>query len=114
MRFVALVITAALAATPAVAQSWGNLHDGYSVRRSNAVPSNLDWRRQLDRPGDYRCDKFWDADRSDCGAGWRDQRDRVSPQCRQDYRAVAGYSRDVLSRLQRPPDLLRLDVDHGQ
>lgn len=94
MRFVALVITAALAATPAVAQSWGSSHDGYSVRRSNAVPSNFDWRSQLDRPGDYRCDQFWDADRSDCGAGWRDQRHRVSPQARQDYRAVAGYSRD--------------------
>jgi len=29
---------------------------------------------QYDRPGDYRCDRFWDANRDDCGAAWRDQR----------------------------------------
>lgn len=65
--------------------------DGYGSRRSNAVPSNFDWRRQLDRPGDYRCDQFWDANRDDCGARWRDQRHRASPQARRDYRQLAGY-----------------------
>ncbi|MFY7718596.1 MAG: hypothetical protein ACOVQF_02360, partial [Brevundimonas sp.] len=53
-----------LSAVPAVAQSWGGTHDpsdrigdrfspyptGYGARRSNAVPSNFDWRGQLDRP----------------------------------------------------------------
>jgi hypothetical protein len=100
-----------LAAAPAAAQSWGGTYDGgyrsseahrsyergyddrYDGRRSNAVPSNFDWRSQLDRPGDYRCDAFWDASRDDCGAGWRDQRRRVSPQARRDYRELAGYGR---------------------
>ncbi|MFN3669017.1 MAG: BA14K family protein [Brevundimonas sp.] len=66
--------------------------DGYGSRRSNAVPSNFDWRSQLDRPGDYRCDQFWDASRTNCGDRWRDQRHRVSPQARRDYRDLAGYS----------------------
>ena len=105
-----------LAAGPAAAQSWGGTYDagyrggdsyrsydggyghqsygdGHGHRRSNAVPSNFDWRSQLDRPGDYRCDQFWDASRTDCGARWRDQRHRVSPQARRDYRELAGYNR---------------------
>lgn len=103
-----------LAAAPAAAQSWGGTYDsgyrsgdgyrsydsgygdrshgrGYRHRQSNAVPSNFDWRSQLDRPGDYRCDQFWDANRDDCGARWRDQRHRASPQARRDYRQLAGY-----------------------
>lgn len=67
--------------------------DGYGYRRSNAVPSNFDWRSQLDRPGDYRCDRFWDASRDDCGARWRDQRRHASPQARRDYRELAGHGR---------------------
>ena len=65
--------------------------DGSVSRRSNAVPSNFDWRSQLDRPGDYRCDQFWDANRNDCGDRWRDQRRQASPQARRDYRELAGY-----------------------
>lgn len=103
-----------LSALPAAAQSWDGTYDagyrsgesyrsydsgygqrsygdGYGARRSNAVPSNFDWRSQLDRPGDYRCDQFWDANRNDCGARWRDQRRHVSPQARRDYRELAGY-----------------------
>lgn len=103
-----------LSALPAAAQSWGGTYDagyrsgesyrsydsgygqhsygdGYGSRRSNAVPSNFDWRSQLDRPGDYRCDQFWDANRNDCGARWRDQRRQASPQARRDYRELAGY-----------------------
>ena len=112
MRASFLIATAglALAASPAAAQSWtggygheyghsgysgGHEPDGgryYTPRyRSNAVPSNFDWRSQLDRPGDYRCDRFWDASRDDCGDRWRDQRRRVSPQARSDYRQLAGY-----------------------
>ena len=106
---IALAATAALA-SPAAAQTWGRYDGSYSYDSGrgyesgyrqdrdygqrgdwNAVPSNFDWRGQVDRPGDYRCDPFWDADRSDCGAGWRDQRDRVSPQARRDYRQLAGY-----------------------
>lgn len=33
-----------------------------------------DFQGQADRPGDYRCDAYWDANRTDCGAAWRDQR----------------------------------------
>ncbi|KQY80541.1 BA14K family protein [Brevundimonas sp. Root1423] len=112
MHRIALLLAAGLtaAAAPAAAQTWGGTydsrysysesryggHDGYSDgRRSdwNAVPSDFDWRSQLDRPGDYRCDAFWDANRNDCGAGWRDQRHRVSSQARRDYRELAGYER---------------------
>jgi hypothetical protein len=112
MRASFLIAAAGLAliASPAAAQSW---NDGYGYEygnsgyaggydpqpsryytprwRSNAVPSNFDWRSQLDRPGDYRCDQFWDASRDDCGDRWRDQRRRVSPQARRDYRELAGY-----------------------
>ncbi|WP_439472446.1 BA14K family protein [Brevundimonas sp.] len=112
MRASLLIAAAGLAliAAPAAAQSW---NDGYGYEygnsgyaggydpqpsryytprwRSNAVPSNFDWRSQLDRPGDYRCDRFWDASRDDCGDRWRDQRRRVSPQARRDYRELAGY-----------------------
>ena len=111
MRRLTLLVSAGLAlvAAPAAAQSWGGTYDGgysysdsgsradhgYSRRSdSNAVPSSFDWRSQLDRPGDYRCDAFWDASRSDCGERWRDQRGRVSPQARSDYRQLAGYGRD--------------------
>ena len=80
------------AAGPAAAQSWG-YNSGYGHPRgdSNRAPSAFDWRSQLDRPGDYRCDAYWDAERTDCGARWRDQRRRVSPQARRDYRALAGH-----------------------
>ena len=100
-----------LSALPAAAQSWGGTYDsgygerayegghgrqshgdGYGAHRSNAVPSNFDWRSQLDRPGDYRCDQFWDANRENCGARWRDQRRQASPQARRDYRELAGTS----------------------
>ena len=110
MRPIALLLAAGLtlAAAPAVAQTWSGTYDSrhsysddgardvYSGRRSdgNAAPSSFDWRSQLDRPGDYRCDAFWDANRTDCGAGWRDQRRRVSPEARRDYRELAGYGRD--------------------
>lgn len=111
MRYITVILAASLAfvAAPATAQSWGGTYDsGYSYgssgrhendgysRRSdwNAVPSTFDWRSQLDRPGDYRCDAFWDASRTDCGDRWRDQRSRVSPQARRDYRQLAGYGRD--------------------
>jgi hypothetical protein len=90
----ALILAAgfALAAAPAAAQSWEH-NRGYDHQRggSNQAPSAFDWRGQLDRPGDYRCDAFWDANRTDCGARWLDQRHRVSPQARRDYRALAGY-----------------------
>lgn len=29
---------------------------------------------QYDRPGDFRCDAYWDRGRDDCDAAWRDQR----------------------------------------
>lgn len=33
-----------------------------------------DFNGQADRPGDYRCDAYWDRGREDCGAAWRAQR----------------------------------------
>jgi hypothetical protein len=110
IALIALTASAVLA-SPAAAQSWGRYDGGYSPdsygwsgeyrytptysrgSRSdwNAVPSDFDWRSQLDRPGDYRCDRFWDANRTDCSAGWRDRRHRVSREARSDYRSLAGY-----------------------
>ena len=89
-----LILTAgcALAASAASAQSWGhNSGQGHHHGGSNWAPSAFDWRSQLDRPGDYRCDAFWDASRTDCDARWRDQRHLVSRQARRDYRALAGH-----------------------
>ncbi|MFA4894013.1 BA14K family protein [Brevundimonas sp.] len=113
MRRFALLTAAvlALSSASAAAQSWSGTHesrygdqsygdrDGYGRRSGwSAAPSTFDWRSQLDRPGDYRCDAFWDASRIDCGAAWRDQRRRVSPQARSDYRDLAGYGRDGYDR----------------
>lgn len=69
-----------LAATPVAAQYYGapsRSHDrdyGYDRTGWGSSPATADWRSQLDRPGDYRCDAFWDASRTDCAAPWRDQR----------------------------------------
>lgn len=91
----ALAVAGLLLAAPAAAQSWGhNSGYGHDRRGPDRAPSAFDWRSQLDRPGDYRCDAFWDASRTDCHARWRDQRHRVSPQARRDYRALAGHGRN--------------------
>lgn len=70
MRLLLIVAAATLVAAPAAAQSWGGYNSGHR--------SGGDVRSQYDRPGDYRCDAFWDANRDDCGARWRDQRSRTS------------------------------------
>lgn len=57
----ATVTAAAALAAPADAQS--RVHTSHGG-----------WVSQYDRPGDYRCDAYWDANRRDCDAGWRDQR----------------------------------------
>ena len=51
-----------------------------SYRSERRSSSYSDWSvsAQRDRPGDYRCDAFWDANRTDCDARWRDQRGRSS------------------------------------
>lgn len=47
---------------------------GHASTRWGSTSATAGWRSQLDRPGDYRCDPFWDASRTDCAAPWRDQR----------------------------------------
>ena len=92
IRSALIAAVCVLGAGSAAAQSWGhNTGHGHYRGGSNAAPSAFDWPSQLDRPGDYRCDAFWDANRSDCDARWRDQRRRVSDQARRDYRSLAGY-----------------------
>ena len=86
---IAVLAAASTAAGAASAQSWtsyGERHQqpyGYETGRYYSNPDDggrrsysRDWsfNGQADRPGDYRCDAFWDADRTDCDAGWRDQR----------------------------------------
>ena len=86
---IAVLAAASTTAGAASAQSWtsyGERHQqpyGYETGRYYSNPDDggrrsysRDWsfNGQADRPGDYRCDAFWDADRTDCDAGWRDQR----------------------------------------
>ena len=84
----ALFVTVlSLTASPVAAQYYGHPDADHPVRyhgygygydhdRSGRSTSSATagWRSQLDRPGDYRCDAFWDAGRTDCAAPWRDQR----------------------------------------
>lgn len=51
---------------------YGYGHEDRAWRRD--AHRRYDFNGQADRPGDYRCDRYWDAGRSDCGAAWRDQR----------------------------------------
>lgn len=67
-----------------------------AVAQSHWAQSGWDVRAQYDRPGDYRCDAYWDANRTDCHARWRDQR-RYSSHGRpgwshgDDYRRWSSY-----------------------
>ena len=77
-------------ATPALAQ-----HYGSGSGHAGGYSSGWDVRSQLDRPGDYRCDAYWDANRTDCGAAWRDQRRYASDNR---YGGGNGYNRYGYSR----------------
>ena len=68
---VAGVAALGLAAEPAQAQSgyYGHYNRGHGHQWQ--APQ---WWSQRDRPGDYRCDAYWDANRTDCHERWRDQR----------------------------------------
>ncbi len=61
-----VVLTATVAAVAALS--------GPASAQSRIHTSHGGWVSQYDRPGDYRCDAYWDAGRRDCDAGWRDQR----------------------------------------
>ena len=99
LALIAAAVAAAVAGS-ASAQTWtsyGDRHErpyGYETGRyySNPYDSgrrgySRDWsfNGQADVPGDYRCDAFWDANRTDCGAAWRDQRHRSSYGYRSGY-----------------------------
>lgn len=111
MRFALIAaLAAASAAGAASAQSWtsyGDRHErpyGYETGRyySNLYDGGRRYARdgsfngQADVPGDYRCDAFWDANRTDCGAAWRDQRHRSSSGYRYDHNRY-GYGRGYSS-----------------
>ncbi|MFN6983124.1 MAG: BA14K family protein, partial [Brevundimonas sp.] len=95
----------ALSTAPAVAQTWYDAptrydhprdggyqgRDAYRDLRAHDYGARYDFNGQADRPGDYRCDAYWDAARTDCGAAWRDQR----PTYARRYRSTGygyGYS----------------------
>lgn len=67
----AALLTASVA-VPAAAQSWGYPDQARSY--SSYGRYGNDYNGQQDRPGDYRCDAYWDRGRDDCNARWRDQR----------------------------------------
>lgn len=64
-----LVLTVAGSAS---AQSWSYPDQVRSY--SSYGRHGYDFNGQADRPGDYRCDAYWDRSRDDCDASWRDQR----------------------------------------
>lgn len=70
----ALMIAAPAMTAPAsaAAQSW--TYPDQSRTWSSYSRYGHDYQGQRDRPGDYRCDAYWDRGRSDCDARWRDQR----------------------------------------
>lgn len=71
---VMLIGAALLAAPPAEAGERGHgAAPGWSGRQGHAVS----WWSQRDRPGDNRCDAFWNASRDDCHERWREQASRV-------------------------------------
>lgn len=73
MKVAALVaVLSASVALPAAAQSWSYPDQARSY--SSYGRYGNDYNGQQDRPGDYRCDAYWDRARDDCDARWRDQR----------------------------------------
>lgn len=77
LTLIAAVVTIAggLQAAPAAAQDVHVRHYDHARDPAWRAPS---WRDQRDRPGDYRCDAYWDANRDDCHESWRDQRPRYA------------------------------------
>lgn len=67
--FAVLLLTVPVA-LPAAAQTWGHPDQ---VRSWSSAGRHGDYNGQQDRPGDYRCDAYWDRAREDCDARWRDQ-----------------------------------------
>jgi len=72
LAFAAVTTLALATALPAAAQSWGYPDQNRSY--SSYGRYGNDYNGQQDRPGDYRCDAYWDRARDDCDARWRDQR----------------------------------------
>ncbi|WP_395945266.1 BA14K family protein [Brevundimonas sp.] len=72
------VALATLTSSPVLAQArnygWRSDARAYDHPASYGYGGRYDFNGQADRPGDYRCDRYWDANRADCGAAWRDQR----------------------------------------
>jgi hypothetical protein len=115
LALIAAVATA-LSSVPAVAQTWYEPptrydHGGYQGRDAYRSPNygardysaRYGFNGQADRPGDYRCDAYWDAGRTDCGAAWRDQR----PAHPRRYRASGyGYGPSVYPGAYGRPDLI--------
>lgn len=66
----AVLLTASGA--PVLAQNWSYPDQARSY--SSYGRYGNDYNGQRDRPGDYRCDAYWDRGRDDCDARWRDQR----------------------------------------
>ena len=94
MKTAALAALAALALTiagSASAQSWGYPDQARSYSSYSRYGS--DFNGQADRPGDYRCDAYWDRGRDDCGASWRDQRRYTSQGSNYGHRRYTSYGR---------------------
>ncbi|MES2859888.1 MAG: BA14K family protein [Pseudomonadota bacterium] len=74
MKIAALsvALVAASIALPVAAQTWSYPDQARSY--SSYGRFGNDYNGQQDRPGDYRCDAYWDRGRDDCDARWRDQR----------------------------------------
>lgn len=70
----ALIATVLIAAPAAAQQGRGYDPAAQGSRTWSSHGSGWGYNGQADRPGDYRCDAYWDRGRDDCDASWRDQR----------------------------------------
>lgn len=70
----ALILTGLIAAPAAAQHRQGYDPAAQGSRTWSSHGRGWDYDGQADRPGDYRCDAYWDRGRDDCAASWRDQR----------------------------------------
>lgn len=106
----AVLLTAS--AAPALAQNWSYPDQARSY--SSYGRYGNDYNGQRDRPGDYRCDAYWDRGRTDCDARWRDQRAPWQRNSRYGYGGYGyGYGSNVYYGEYGRPDVVYSGGGYG-
>jgi len=97
---------------PSCGSDCGNGHQDRSRRRYNS------YNGQQDVPGDFRCDAYWDANRTDCNAAWRDRRPWRPATHRRSYSSHSYGGPSVYAGQYGRPDVVysgsRYSGGHGQ